>query len=846
MTTRAADAVSRVPDHPWTVTESPPWLSLDLADAPAPAQGWKLHVSAHAGSYLDVLEAVLPVLAAHRVNAKTVIGSDELVLLNDGTFGLTQVGKVVTVYPHDDGQALALAAALDAVTSELTGPAVPFDRRLRPDSLVHYRYGGFTTNAVRDGFGAASFVVTDDAGALVPDDRTRAVPEWIVDPFVGAGIATAAPRRPALLAGRYVSLRTIRRAARGDVSAAMDLESMRPVVLKRAAAWATLDDHGRDARDRLRNEASLLERLKDAGLRVPEVLDLVEDGDDLVLVLEQGPATTLAGAVGAELTRAPAPPMTWVLQTGEALAGTVEAAHGAGVLLVDLSPTNVLLDESGDPWLVDLEVAWDTTAGDLPWLRTTTGYGAPATITAGGAPTAADDVFALGALLWLMMTGRPTPVEPGLASLTPQRLRVARPDAPDELIDLVTGCLARDRATRPPRASAVASALRAISARPRPSEARAHRPPSSPADIEHAARAAAATLAADIEVVCGAPDPERSMAGGLAGMVHAAATVARCLDDVTLLAVARDALPRLRPDAAPDPAPGLFTGAAGIAVTLAHPALATDADRAAATQLALDAVSREAPSFDLVNGWAGVLRGLLLVASVLAPGADQDLLLARACEVGARLESHIEATAPRERWPLPPGFGRDLHAPCLGYAHGAAGIADALADLADATGDDRWRSLARETLDPARPGERIGQHVLVLTETVSGPPQPPVWCKGAAGVAIPVGRLDGPDAATALLDDVAAARWSGPTRCHGLAGQIEVLLDAGRIDDARGLGELLAAYASPPSSGVRWLAPGLLEGNAGVASALARCVSPEVVPWATAAATRGARVGDVG
>jgi hypothetical protein len=69
----------------------------------------------------------------------------------------------------------------------------------------------------------------------------------------------------------------------------------------------------------------------------------------------------------------------------------------------DVSPTNVLLERSGRPLLADLGVA--RLAGEQPGeLFGTPGFVAPEVLD-GAAPTAASDVYAVGALAWWCVTG---------------------------------------------------------------------------------------------------------------------------------------------------------------------------------------------------------------------------------------------------------------------------------------------------------------------------------------------------------------------------------------------------------------------------------------------------------
>src|SRR5215210_6426748 len=118
------------------------WRYSREADPAGPAQGWKLHVSATLLSACEVLERIGPFLAARSVPYKAPRSLAELCKLNSGLFyGYSQVGKVFTVYPRTDAEAVELAARLDELTRRLPAPAVPFDQRF--GGGVYYRFGAF-------------------------------------------------------------------------------------------------------------------------------------------------------------------------------------------------------------------------------------------------------------------------------------------------------------------------------------------------------------------------------------------------------------------------------------------------------------------------------------------------------------------------------------------------------------------------------------------------------------------------------------------------------------------------------------------------------------------------------
>ena len=73
-------------------------------------------MSATALSAVEVLEAALDVLLADGARFKVLNSIKLLNALNSGLFGISQIGKFVTVYPSDDSNAVRLAVDLDAVT----------------------------------------------------------------------------------------------------------------------------------------------------------------------------------------------------------------------------------------------------------------------------------------------------------------------------------------------------------------------------------------------------------------------------------------------------------------------------------------------------------------------------------------------------------------------------------------------------------------------------------------------------------------------------------------------------------------------------------------------------------
>jgi hypothetical protein len=156
------------------------------------------------------------------------------------------------------------------------------------------------------------------------------------------------------------------------------------------------------SRHRLLREAEVLRRLHHPN--VVRLLDVVEEGDDIVLVMPYLSGGNLADRVAQH---GPAPPDEIDRLAQRLLGGLVEA-HTAGIIHRDVKPGNVLYDEHAEPYLADFGLAhsWDQTHGltVAGMVVGTPGFMPPE--QARDEPlTPASDIFALGATLLYAATG---------------------------------------------------------------------------------------------------------------------------------------------------------------------------------------------------------------------------------------------------------------------------------------------------------------------------------------------------------------------------------------------------------------------------------------------------------
>ena len=251
---------------PWA-THDETFSQQSFGTGPWPEQGWKLHVSATPLSAVEVL-TVLDVLLTDGARFKVLNSIKLLSALNSGVFGISQIGKFITVYPSDDSHAVRLALELDGVTRGHRAPRVPTDRPLRPGSLVHYRYGSMIRrdeSHIEIGRAEDGYDMLDPAGRLTHDVRLnfyRPPDASIIDPFEAAGVRVTTPQRGPLLNSRYLVCDALSQSPRGGVFRAIDVltEPARVCLLKEAWHDVGLDQWGRDAHDWAANEEHILTR----------------------------------------------------------------------------------------------------------------------------------------------------------------------------------------------------------------------------------------------------------------------------------------------------------------------------------------------------------------------------------------------------------------------------------------------------------------------------------------------------------------------------------------------------------------------------------------------------------
>jgi eukaryotic-like serine/threonine-protein kinase len=292
--------------------------------------------------------------------------------------------------------------------------------------------------------------------------------------FADSGISPptgAAARWPGVRG--FVILEELGRGGMGVVYRARQQGLGRTVALKMLLAGARASP---ELLDRLRNEAEAVARMQHP--HVVQIFEVTEYDGLPCLVLEYVDGGTLAQKIGG--TPQPVKEAARLIET---LARTIHEAHLQGIVHRDLKPANVLLTADGTPKITDFGLA-KLLVGGVSLTATgetlgTPSYIAPEQVDARSPVGPPADVYALGTMLYELLTGRPPfrgeSTQETIRQVmfdepvTPSRLR---PQLPRDLETICLKCLAKEPKRRYNSAEDLADELRrfldgkAIQARP--------------------------------------------------------------------------------------------------------------------------------------------------------------------------------------------------------------------------------------------------------------------------------------------------------------------------------------------------------------------------------------------
>lgn len=265
-----------------------------------------------------------------------------------------------------------------------------------------------------------------------------------------------------VLSGRYEVLERIGQGGMAWVYRGRDLALNRPVAVKvLRPPWT--DDA--DLVERFHQEARSAAALSDR--HVVQVYDVGADGEFHYIVMELVEGTNLKEYLATHGPLAVPEALAVAEQVAEALAD----AHAHHIVHRDIKPQNILLTTGGLVKVADFGIARAMAGATL--VNTGSLFGTAPYVSPeqarGRVSGPATDLYALGAVLYEMLTGAPPYTGDSALAVALKHIqdpvpdpRAARPELAAPVAELVMRLLAKDPADRPAGAAAVAARLRAL------------------------------------------------------------------------------------------------------------------------------------------------------------------------------------------------------------------------------------------------------------------------------------------------------------------------------------------------------------------------------------------------
>jgi serine/threonine protein kinase len=431
-----------------------------IVGSPMKPQGWILHLSVVLSQVYKLLETVIPFLLEENANFKipsslTVAGD-----ILSGGLGLTQIGKLITIFPENDRLSVSLAKKLIELTKSFKGPRIPSDNYL--GGIVYTRYGAFQPIIQLGSDGKEENYIYNSKNELTRDIYSVPfqIPEGVLWPF--EEISPYAPSSPFAEANSLCRPTSILKVdPRGNVYKGIYLKgllSVKKCVIKQGHKNMNSDLSGRDIQDRLAWQKELHNKLGHI-IPLPKIYDFYQQDETSYLVMEYISGISLfdkrkqinpLSSIWHELS---SKGLATLVGFAIDIARLVGLLHRNGYVHRDIVPVNFLIDKKDKVFPIDMELAFSIQEKkpSPPFALGTPGFASPEQL-ASCEPTVKEDIYGFGATLMEVFTGL-SPIKfdtrEGARFYTQLLLFIGD----EEMTDIITDCLNHDPAARPDMAS---------------------------------------------------------------------------------------------------------------------------------------------------------------------------------------------------------------------------------------------------------------------------------------------------------------------------------------------------------------------------------------------------------
>lgn len=343
-----------------TIENTDCFTYISMSEAVIPYQGWKIHISATLENYQDILEKTMSCCYEEHISFKFINNTKDLLDIFSKKASPIEVGKFITIYPENDKKFLKILKSLHELLKEFQGIQILTDHRYKNSNVLFYRYGVMNATLIN----GKRPPLKDLEGNTYPDIQAPyyECPDFVEDLFPDELQNSDDDNNEIKMNNRYIMKSIIHQTGSGNVYTAFDILNEKNVIVKEARKNVYITEDI-SAIDLLQNEYHTLSSLQKSF--IPKVIDEFFDDENYYLVEEYikgDRLDTLKNKFNLLLRRSSIEHNLFCDNISKIITQMfekLELIHKEGILLEDISTSNMILDAMDNLYFIDFETAYN-------------------------------------------------------------------------------------------------------------------------------------------------------------------------------------------------------------------------------------------------------------------------------------------------------------------------------------------------------------------------------------------------------------------------------------------------------------------------------------------------------
>ncbi|OFL47420.1 MULTISPECIES: lanthionine synthetase LanC family protein [unclassified Nosocomiicoccus] len=343
--------------HNWQAIRDRIFIQYSPKKEKLPEHGWKIHVSASKHNNKEILSIVSKYCFDNNISFKFWLDDYIFELMNNKNAQRGSSGKFMTIYPRNNDEFFEHIKGLDMLLKNYVGPYILTDRRFNNNKVLYYRYGQILPKS-------KSALIYGPDNQIFVDDRSPVfrIPTWVKDPF-----PISPNNEPKYLGKKYKIEKAIRFTNAGGTYLALNLTNNEKVIIKEARPYTAEFGKNTDSEKMKKNEYKLLKYFQThfTDNEFPKPIDIFKEWEHTYIVETYVPGVTVKEYLlnnsyfvksrqGLDTFKNYLKEIFIIINK---IIKLIKKVHKHNILINDISPENIILDEKLNPTIIDLDGA---------------------------------------------------------------------------------------------------------------------------------------------------------------------------------------------------------------------------------------------------------------------------------------------------------------------------------------------------------------------------------------------------------------------------------------------------------------------------------------------------------